>query len=150
MPMNPFGARLGLGIALVMMAMLVGSCTKYSIVSRSDWGAPSGDPPRNWRITTGNAVYIAQSITTTDSTLVLAKATRSERLGKTIRSAGSDPRIEESGLPIVLPLDEVESVERGEFSRSRTAFAALGIAASTFAVAIVIFWMYAEGHGGLY
>ena len=130
--------------------ILTASCTEYVNVPRSDWDVSASDSTGDWKIETAMTVYVVQRFTTTDSTVVLLDARRKELVGGVSYPGSAITAIERSELPIVLRSADVVSIDRGQFSKGRTVGAILGIAATTTAVAIVGFWIYAESHGGLY
>lgn len=142
--------RASVTMLLAMIILLTASCTEYSKVSRSDWDSASSSGPADWKVETSTTIYRVQRFTTTDSTVVITDASRAERVGGASYPANPTMAIKNSELPIVLRIDDVASIERGQFSRGRTVAAVLGIAATTCVAALVVFWLYAESHGGLY
>jgi hypothetical protein len=135
-------------ILFVAVVLLTVSCTEYNRVARSDWDSASLNSPADWKIETTTMIYTAKEFMTTDSTLIVTAASRVELVGGTNYPGNSTRGITNSELPIVLPLDDVVSIEQGQFSKGHTVAAVLGVTAATCIAAAVAMWIYAESHGG--
>ena len=101
----------------VLLLILTASCTNYTNIPKSDWDSTSSDAAKQWEIKTSTTIYRVHRFVVTDSTIVLEDATR---LDKNNYPANSFESIDNSELPIVLPLDDVVSIHGLERSSGQT------------------------------
>jgi hypothetical protein len=111
--------RASMKCVALTMVMLVGvSCTRTVQVAVTDSGRVNPDDAKNWRVTTkGQETYSVTKFSMTDTTLVIERVLKTDE----IATDYSDfTHVEDADLPLVLPLDEIESLERVAIHRGRT------------------------------
>ena len=104
-------------VALCVTGLFAISCTKSVYVPPTSYDEVESSRAKHWRVkTTDEQTYWVERFTITDTTLVIEQASRLY----TAPGETEPQNIEESDLPIVLPLSEVAALERREISMTRT------------------------------
>ena len=122
---------LSLGVLACLLVALV-ACEKQVRVPASAYSGLDEQGALKWEVTTKDKSYRSERLTVTDSSMVLLNALWvKDRKSGSYQSSVWD-RVDRSELPIVLPLNQVESVDRVEEAKGRT------IAAKTTVAVIVV------------
>jgi hypothetical protein len=100
---------------LVIIGTILASCARTIQVPASDYESVDSSQSKYWRVTTDSShTYWVEQFSTTDSTLVIEKASKVFRPPNL-----TEPQvIDIADLPIVLQLGEVTLLERREPRRS--------------------------------
>jgi len=125
--------------ALATAVLFGTSCERYTRVPQSSWADVDSSGSKKWKITTSDRSYRVRRFTAVDSILVIQQLSRTpERHKSTYRTGPPQDVVEPVELPIMLPFEDVVSVERIDISYKRTILLPLVIFVSLW-VALIFY-----------
>jgi hypothetical protein len=127
-------------VTLCVAVVFLSACTKSTHVSPHQLDDADRESAREWHVTmVDNRIYWVDAFTVTESTIVIEKATRLYK-----NSYDRFPKyLKERDLPVVLPLDQVVSIEKIETRTFWTVVAVTFVAG--LALTALLFYAYVHG-----
>ena len=135
-----------LTIALGFVLMLVTSCSTRTRIPQTEWQDLEWRTGSQWTVRTHHFTYRVQYFAVTDSTIILKEVSDIWYYERDADSSGHSTELSEVELPIVVPLKDVQTIERTAISEGRTFVAIVGISAFIIVVVALVAEAYALSH----
>ena len=120
-------STLSLCTAIGTALVFVSSCTKAPKVPATDWHNLDSDSAKEWRVQTSDLIYRVQEFDMTDSTMILKRVSETLYYADDAYPPGPRHRDVTLQLPVTVPFDQIQSIERVGPSEGRTGLAAFGV-----------------------
>jgi len=123
-----------LGFTFGLVLVVVTSCDKHTRIAQTSWADLDSVAGKRWEVKTTDAKYLVERFTVTDSTVVLDNVLESSSYDGERYSATRTWNKMRPHRPIVVSFGDIESIERVERSKTRTALLIVGVDAGVWII----------------